>query len=88
MRSLLRGLWIVRQSAMTSPIGFQEAIEIHVRTLRSVTRGDPQAVAVAMDEHLSFLEHHWEAETGRALVRKTPDFLLPAVDGADHDSSR
>ena len=29
-----------------------------------------------MDEHLAQIERTWEQETGTALVRPTPDFLV------------
>jgi GntR family transcriptional repressor for pyruvate dehydrogenase complex len=82
MRSLLGGLWIVRQTAMRTLGDYDEAIDIHVRTLKAIMSGDPEVVEVAMDEHLSFLEKHWEEETGRARLRKTPDFLLSSADSA------
>ncbi|MBI4501553.1 MAG: FadR family transcriptional regulator [Gemmatimonadetes bacterium] len=53
------------------------AIAIHERTLAGIVSGDPEAIDAAMDEHLSFLERIWEEESGRARLRKPPDFLLP-----------
>ena len=53
------------------------AIAIHERTLAAILGGDPKQVDVAMDEHMSFLEQIWERESGRARLRRTPDFLLP-----------
>jgi GntR family transcriptional repressor for pyruvate dehydrogenase complex len=77
MRTLLRRLEIAMHYALRSPDDRDEAIELHVRTLKAIMSGDPEAVAIAMDEHLSFLEKRWEEETGRARLRKIPDFLLP-----------
>jgi GntR family transcriptional regulator, transcriptional repressor for pyruvate dehydrogenase complex len=77
MRTLLRRLEIARQQAFRSAGDPEEAIEIHVRTLKAIMSGDPDAVDVAMDEHLSFLETRWQEETGRARLRKVPSFLLP-----------
>jgi DNA-binding FadR family transcriptional regulator len=53
------------------------AVEIHERTLAAIRSGDLEAVDTVMDEHLSQLEKTWEQETGRSLVRPTPDFLMP-----------
>jgi GntR family transcriptional regulator, transcriptional repressor for pyruvate dehydrogenase complex len=77
MRALLRRLELARQSAMRSAGDLDEAVDIHVRTLAAIMSGDPEAVEVAMDEHLSFLETRWQEETGRARLRKIPAFLLP-----------
>jgi DNA-binding FadR family transcriptional regulator len=53
------------------------SIDIHERTLAAIEAGDLDAIDLVMDEHLSGLERTWQEETGRALVRPTPDFLLP-----------
>jgi GntR family transcriptional regulator, transcriptional repressor for pyruvate dehydrogenase complex len=50
---------------------------MHVRTLAAIRAGDLDQVNAVMDEHLGQLERTWEQETGRALVRPTPDFLVP-----------
>jgi hypothetical protein len=39
---------------------------------------DPGAIELTMDEHLSILERAWERESGRALPRRVPAFLLPS----------
>ncbi|MCZ7664826.1 MAG: FCD domain-containing protein [Thermoleophilia bacterium] len=79
MRSLLLNLEIARDMAMRF-LGdhFSDpAIDIHERTLKSLSGGDPDDIEVAMDEHLSHLENIWEEATGRARLRRVPDFLLP-----------
>jgi hypothetical protein len=53
------------------------AIQIHERTLQAIMSRDPDQIEAAMDEHLTFLERIWEEESGRARLRKIPDFLLP-----------
>jgi GntR family transcriptional repressor for pyruvate dehydrogenase complex len=55
-------------------------IEIHQRTLEAVMSGNPEVIDAAMDEHLSFLERIWEEESGRARLRRPPDFLLPRAE--------
>jgi DNA-binding FadR family transcriptional regulator len=79
MRSLLLDLELARDLAMRF-LGdhFSDpAIDIHERTLKSLCRGDPDDIEVAMDEHLRHLENIWEEATGRARLRRVPDFLLP-----------
>jgi GntR family transcriptional repressor for pyruvate dehydrogenase complex len=56
------------------------AIALHERTLQAIKGGDPDAIDEAMDDHLAWLEGIWEQETGRARLRKTPDFLLPRAE--------
>lgn len=77
MRLLLRRLEVARQRALRTHDDPEEAIDIHVRTLKAIMSADPQAVEVAMDEHLSFLETRWQEETGRARLRTIPEFLIP-----------
>ena len=77
MRYLLEQLEIARDMALREELEPDHAIQIHERTLEAILSGDPEAVDVAMDEHLSFLEEIWEQESGRSRLRKTPDFLLP-----------
>ena len=77
MRSLFHDLEIARDMAMHVPLVPDWSIEIHERTLAAIEAADLDAVEVVMDEHLSGLERTWQEETGRALVRPTPDFLLP-----------
>ena len=77
MRTLLRKLEIGMHYSLRQPGDREEAVSLHVQTLKALMSGDPEAVAVTMDEHLSFLEKRWEEETGRARLRTIPDFLLP-----------
>ncbi len=76
MRILLRELDIAKDLAIRRPYEPQWAIDIHERTLRAIAGADPTAIEEALDEHLGFLEKIWEEETGRARVRKIPQFLL------------
>lgn len=80
MRSLLRRLEIARDMAIRGPHEPESAIAIHERTLQAIMSGDPEAIEAAMDEHLSFLERIWEKESGRARLRKIPEFLLPRAE--------
>jgi GntR family transcriptional regulator, transcriptional repressor for pyruvate dehydrogenase complex len=80
MRSLLRRLEIARDMAIRGPHEPESAIAIHEHTLQAIMGGDPETIEAAMDEHLSFLEHIWEEESGRARLRKIPDFLLPRAE--------
>jgi GntR family transcriptional regulator, transcriptional repressor for pyruvate dehydrogenase complex len=77
IRDLYRELEIARDMALHHEPAPGIAIEIHERTLAAIRSGDLEAVESVMDEHLQQLEHTWEQETGRALVRPTPEFLLP-----------
>jgi DNA-binding FadR family transcriptional regulator len=66
MRTVLRQLEIARDMALHGANGEAElAIAIHERTLGALRRRDVKAIAVAMDEHMRFLERRWELETGR-----------------------
>jgi len=56
----------------------ERAIDIHERTLAAVMSRDLEAIERVMDEHLAILERAWARESGRALPREVPDFLLPA----------
>jgi GntR family transcriptional repressor for pyruvate dehydrogenase complex len=51
-------------------------IAVHERTLAAIRSGDLEAVDRVMDEHLAGLERTWEQETGRALLRPVPEFLV------------
>lgn len=82
MRTLLRRLEIARQRALATGYAPEEAIDIHVRTLRAIMSREPEAVETAMDEHLRFLETRWQEETGRAALRSIPSFLLPVETSA------
>lgn len=77
MRFLLQQLEIARDMAIRDPHYPEHAIPIHERTLAAIKSGDPDWIDQAMDEHLSFLEKVWEEESGRARLRRPPDFLLP-----------
>jgi DNA-binding FadR family transcriptional regulator len=77
VRSLYREFEIARDMAMHHEPVAPWAVEIHERTLAAIRCGDLDQVDTVMDEHLSQLERTWEQETGRALVRPTPDFLMP-----------
>ncbi len=79
VRHLYRELEIARDMAMHDEPVAPWAIEIHERTLAAIRSGDLEAVDAVMDEHLGQLERTWEQETGRALVRPTPDFLAPVA---------
>src|SRR4051812_9084591 len=76
VRQLYRELEIARDTAMHHETVPGWVIDVHERTLAAIRSGDLEAVERVMDEHLAGLERTWEAETGRALVRPTPDFLL------------
>jgi len=81
MRSLMQQLEIARDMALRGgPDEPYAAIDIHERTLAAIMSGDPDAIDAAMDEHLGFLERIWEEESGRARLRKPPDFLLPLAE--------
>jgi GntR family transcriptional regulator, transcriptional repressor for pyruvate dehydrogenase complex len=77
MRYLLKRLEIARDMAIREPYEPEHAIGIHERTLGAIKSGDPDEIDRAMDEHLAFLEQIWEEESGRARLRRVPDFLLP-----------
>src|SRR4051795_6579889 len=78
MRALIRQLEIARDMAMHAPAVPEWTIGIHERTLAAVRSGDLAEVESVMDEHLGQLEHTWEQESARALIRPLPAFLLPA----------
>lgn len=76
MQTLFQRLEVAKRFAI-EPGEAERAIEIHERTLTGLMSRDPNAIEVVMDEHLSILEQAWERESGRALPRRVPDFLLP-----------
>jgi DNA-binding FadR family transcriptional regulator len=83
MRVLLRQLEIARDMALRAPHDSEWAIAIHERTLAAIMSGDHDEIEAAMDEHMTYLERIWEDESGRARLRKIPDFLLsPAERGS------
>jgi DNA-binding FadR family transcriptional regulator len=77
MQTLFQRLEVAKRFAI-EPGEAERAIEIHERTLSALMGRDPGAIEVAMDEHLSILERAWERESGRALPRSVPAFLLPS----------
>jgi GntR family transcriptional regulator, transcriptional repressor for pyruvate dehydrogenase complex len=76
VRQLYREIEIARDMAMHHETVPEWVIDVHERTLGAIRSGDLDAVDRVMDEHLGELERTWEQETGRALVRPVPDFLL------------
>jgi DNA-binding FadR family transcriptional regulator len=76
VRQLYRELEIARDMAMHHATVPEWVIDVHERTLAAIRSGDLDAVERGMDEHLSELERTWEQETGRSLVRPTPEFLV------------
>jgi GntR family transcriptional repressor for pyruvate dehydrogenase complex len=76
IRSVYRDLEIARDMAMHRETVPDWSIDIHERTLAAVRSGDLEEVDLVMDEHLAQLERTWEQETGTALVRPTPGFLV------------
>lgn len=77
MRTILRRLEIARDMALHVPLVPDWTLDVHERTLGAIASGDLAEVDRVMDEHLGQLEQTWERETGRTLLRRTPDFLLP-----------
>jgi GntR family transcriptional repressor for pyruvate dehydrogenase complex len=76
VRSVYRDLEIARDMAMHRETVPDWSIDIHERTLAAVRSGDLEQVDEVMDEHLAQLERTWEQETGTALIRPTPGFLV------------
>jgi DNA-binding FadR family transcriptional regulator len=76
VRSVYRDLEIARDMAMHRETVPDWSIDIHERTLAAIRSGDLDQVDAVMDEHLAQLERTWEQETGTALVRPTPGFLV------------
>ncbi len=76
VRSVYRDLEIARDMAMHRETVPDWSIDMHQRTLAAVRSADLDAVDDVMDEHLAQLERTWEQETGTALIRPTPDFLV------------
>jgi DNA-binding FadR family transcriptional regulator len=74
-RQLYRELEIARDMTMHYETVPDWTIDVHERTLAAIRSGDLEAVDRVMDEHLGAVERTWEQETGRALVRPTPEFL-------------
>ena len=76
VRQLYRDLEIARDMAMHHETVPGWVIDVHERTLAAIRSGDLEAVDRVMDEHLAGLERTWEQETGRALLRPVPEFLV------------
>jgi GntR family transcriptional regulator, transcriptional repressor for pyruvate dehydrogenase complex len=76
MQTLFQRLEVAKRFAI-EPGEAGRAIEIHERTLAAIMGRDPDAIDQVMDEHLGILERAWERESGRALPRKVPEFLVP-----------
>ena len=77
MQTLFQRLEVAKRFAI-EPGEAERAIDIHERTLAAVMSRDLEAIERVMDEHLAILERAWARESGRALPREVPDFLLPA----------
>jgi GntR family transcriptional repressor for pyruvate dehydrogenase complex len=76
MQTLFQRLEVAKRFAI-EPGEAERTIEVHEQTLAALMRRDLNLIERVMDAHLSILEHAWERESGRALPRKVPDFLLP-----------
>ena len=76
VRSLYHDLEIARDMAMHHETVPEWVLDVHQRTLAAIRSGDLDAVDRVMDEHLAELERTWETETGQALVRPMPEFLV------------
>ena len=76
-QTLFQRLEVAKRFAI-EPGEAERAIDIHERTLAAVMSRDLEAIERVMDEHLAILERAWARESGRALPREVPDFLLPA----------
>ncbi len=80
MRHLLRKLEIARDMALHVELVPDWTIDVHERTLAAIRSADPERIELVMDEHLGKVERLWEEHSGRALVRRLPDFLRPVAD--------
>jgi GntR family transcriptional repressor for pyruvate dehydrogenase complex len=76
MQTLFQRLEVAKRFAI-EPGEAERAIDVHDRTLAAIMSRDLDAIERVMDEHLSILERAWAGESGRALPRKVPEFLLP-----------
>jgi GntR family transcriptional regulator, transcriptional repressor for pyruvate dehydrogenase complex len=77
MHTLFERLEVAKRFAI-EPGEAERAIDIHERTLAALMSRNLDSIERVMDAHLSILERAWERESGRALPRKVPEFLLPA----------
>ena len=80
MRDLLRKLEIARDMALHVELVPDWTIDVHERTMAAIRSADAEQIEVVMDEHLGKVERLWEEHSGRALVRRLPDFLRPVAD--------
>jgi GntR family transcriptional regulator, transcriptional repressor for pyruvate dehydrogenase complex len=80
MRDLLRKLEIARDMALHVELVPDWTIDVHERTLHAIRSADAERIEIVMDEHLGKVERLWEEHSGRALVRRLPDFLRPIAD--------
>jgi GntR family transcriptional repressor for pyruvate dehydrogenase complex len=69
MKVLFRQLEIAWDMAIRGPHDPRQMIQIHEETLRAIMSRDPDRIAAAMDEHLSWLERFWQEENGRTPLR-------------------
>jgi DNA-binding FadR family transcriptional regulator len=76
VRSVYRDLEIARDMTMHHATVPEWSLDIHERTLAAVRSGDLDRVDDVMDEHLARVERTWEQETGTALIRPVPGFLV------------
>ena len=80
----MRGLFRRLEAARDLMVGGDDepgvTIEMHHATLLAIMAGDPAEIERVMDAHLSVLERRWEEQTGRARLRRIPDFLLSPQD--------
>ncbi len=81
MRLLLRDVEIARDMALRGPFEADAIVDTHSETLAAIESGDGGRIERAMDEHLSYLERLWEAESGRPRLRRPPAFLVPGEAG-------
>lgn len=75
LRRLFDQLQAPLDMALRTKTDRTNAVGIHERTLAAVMRGDPDDVAIAMNEHMSHLEQIAEDAFGRKRIRETPAFL-------------
>lgn len=53
-------------------------IDIHERTLSAIMKSDHALIEAVMEEHIRELELAWERSSRSTLVRRLPDFMVPA----------
>jgi GntR family transcriptional regulator, transcriptional repressor for pyruvate dehydrogenase complex len=80
VRDLLRKLEIARDMALHVELVPDWTVDVHERTMAAIRSADPERIELVMDEHLGKVERLWEEHSGRALVRRLPDFLRPVAD--------